>query len=48
MKPEDVAKIKYPVVVKPVDTGGGVGITVVYNESELKAAVDIALEASHS
>ncbi len=48
MKPEDVAKIKYPVVVKPVDNGGGVGITVVYNESELKYAVQIALDASHS
>ena len=48
MKPEDVAKIKFPVVVKPVDNGGGVGISVVYNESELKAAVDLALESSHS
>ena len=48
MKPEDVANIKFPVVVKPVDNGGGVGISVVYNESELKAAVDLALESSHS
>lgn len=47
MKPEDVAKIKYPVMVKPVDNGGGVGMTVVYNESELKPAVEKALEASH-
>lgn len=46
MKPEDVAKIKYPVMVKPVDNGGGVGMTVVYRESELKAAVDKALAAS--
>ena len=46
MKPEDVAKIKYPVMVKPVDNGGGVGMTVVYKESELNAAVDKALAAS--
>lgn len=48
MKPADVAKIKYPVMVKPVDNGGGVGMTVVYKESELKAAVKKALDASHN
>lgn len=46
MKPEDVDKIKYPVMIKPVDNGGGVGMTVVYNESELRAGVEKALEAS--
>lgn len=46
MNPDDVAKIKYPVMVKPVDNGGGVGMTVVYKEEELKAAVDKALAAS--
>lgn len=46
MKPEDVAKIKYPVMIKPVDNGGGVGMTVVYNESELKSGVEKALAAS--
>ena len=46
MKPEDVAKIKYPVMIKPVDNGGGVGMTVVYNESELKTGVEKALAAS--
>ena len=48
MNPQDLAKIKYPVMVKPVDNGGGVGMTVVYKESKLKAAVDKALAASHS
>lgn len=48
MKPSDVAKISYPVMVKPVDNGGGVGMTVVYKESELKTAVEKALEASKS
>lgn len=47
MKPEDVAQIKYPVMIKPVDNGGGVGMTLVYNRSELKAGVEKALEASH-
>ena len=46
MKPEDVAKIKYPVMIKPVDNGGGVGMTVVYDESELKEGVEKALAAS--
>jgi len=46
MKPKDVAKIKYPVMIKPVDNGGGVGMTVVYDESGLKAAVELALENS--
>ena len=32
MKREDLDKIEYPVMVKPVDNGGGVGMTVAYNE----------------
>lgn len=47
MNPEDVAKIKYPVMVKPVDNGGGVGMSLVYNESELRPAVEKALAASY-
>ena len=47
-KKEDVEKIQYPVMVKPVDNGGGVGMTVVYKEEELQAAIDKALSASHS
>lgn len=46
MKESDIAKIKYPVMVKPVDNGGGVGMTVCYDESELKSAVEKALDAS--
>lgn len=46
MKRSDLAKIKYPVMVKPVDNGGGVGMTVVYKENELKDAIDKALAAS--
>ncbi len=46
MRPEDVAKIRYPVMIKPVDNGGGVGMTVVYDESGLRAGVEKALAAS--
>ena len=46
MNPEDLAKIQYPVMVKPVDNGGGVGMTVAYNENELKNAVQLAIENS--
>ncbi len=46
MKPEDVAKIVYPVMIKPVDNGGGVGMTVCYSEEELRPAVKKALDAS--
>jgi len=47
MKQEDLDKVVYPVMVKPVDNGGGVGMTVAYNEEELREGVRIALEASH-
>lgn len=46
MKPEDVAKIQFPVMVKPVDNGGGVGMTVCFSVEELAPAVDKALAAS--
>ena len=39
MKREDLDKIKYPVMIKPVDNGGGVGMTVAYNEDELREGV---------
>lgn len=46
MKREDLDRIEYPVMVKPVDNGGGVGMTVCYNETELYPAVQKALDAS--
>ncbi len=46
LRQEDLDKIVYPVMVKPVDNGGGVGMTVAYNEEELKAGVALALENS--
>lgn len=47
LKREDLDKIEYPVMVKPVDNGGGVGMTVAYNESELVEGVKKALDASN-
>lgn len=46
MKQEDIEKIDFPVMVKPVDNGGGVGMTVVYEKDEMKSAVKKALDAS--
>lgn len=46
MRQEDIDKIKYPVMIKPVDNGGGVGMTVAYNEKELREGVAKALNAS--
>lgn len=46
MKQEDIDKIKFPVMIKPVDNGGGVGMTVCYGPEDLKAGVEKALAAS--
>lgn len=46
MRESDIDKIEFPVMVKPVDNGGGVGMTVCYNKDDLRPAVNKALEAS--
>lgn len=38
--------IKYPVLVKPVDSSGSRGITICHNREELKAAVEVGRKAS--
>lgn len=48
LKREDLDKIIYPVMIKPVDNGGGVGMTVAYDEDELREGVKKALDASYS
>lgn len=45
---EDLEKIVYPVVVKPVDLSGNRGISYCYNESELIAAYRYAQSVSKS
>lgn len=46
MRREDLDKIHYPVMVKPVDSCSGMGMTVCFGEEELPAAVEKALAAS--
>lgn len=46
MKQENIDRIQFPVMVKPVDGCSGVGITACYKAEELKAAVEKALNAS--
>jgi len=45
---EDLDKIVYPVIVKPVDSSGARGMNVSYNEEELKKHYSEALEWSKS
>ncbi len=48
LREEDIVNIDFPVMVKPVDNGGGVGMTLCYSAKELPNAVAKALEASNS
>lgn len=48
MLPEELAKVKYPVVVKPVDACSSKGLSICANEEELKVAIPFALAASES
>ena len=43
---EDIAKIQFPVMIKPVDGYSGLGMTVCYGPEELRPAVEKALAAS--
>jgi biotin carboxylase len=42
----DISAISFPVLVKPVDNGAGVGMNVSANASELKEHIDIAISNS--
>ncbi|SDB46523.1 Carbamoylphosphate synthase large subunit [Pseudobutyrivibrio sp. YE44] len=46
LKAEDIAKIKYPVVVKPADGCSSIGLHICNNEEELKAGYLDAYEKS--
>lgn len=46
MKRKDLDKIEYPVMVKPVDSCSGKGMTVCYGEKNLASAVEKALSES--
>ena len=47
LNPHEIQQIKFPVMVKPVDSSSGMGMTVCYGADELKVAVGKALDASH-
>ena len=42
MTPREKAAIKYPVIVKPSDSGGRKGISIIEYESQLDMAVEAA------
>ena len=46
LNPADLEKIKYPVLVKPVDNGGGVGMSVCFNEEDLIKGAKTAINHS--
>ena len=46
LNPSDIAKIEFPVMVKPVDGYSGLGMTVCYRPEQLKEAVEKALSIS--
>ena len=46
LNPRDLARIRYPVMVKPVDCFSGIGMTECTCEAELRPAVEKAMEAS--
>ena len=48
MLPEDLARIKYPVVVKPTDACSSKGLSICVNEEELRKAIPFAITASDS
>lgn len=45
---QEIDKYRFPVIVKPVDSSGSKGITVVYQQTELEPAVEFALSFSRS
>ena len=48
MKRKDIEKIEYPVMVKPVDSCSGQGMTVCYEERDLVPAIEKALSKSRA
>lgn len=43
---EQIDQLEYPVIVKPVDNCSSRGITICYNEEELRKGIDVALSFS--
>jgi len=45
---KDIRKVDYPVLIKPVDGSGGYGISICYDEKELREGYEKALDYSKS
>ena len=48
MFPEELTKVKYPVVVKPVDACSSKGLSICSDEAQLRKAIPYAISASES
>ncbi len=48
MFPEELTKVKYPVVVKPVDACSSKGLSICSDEAQLRQAIPYAISASES
>ena len=48
MKQADLTRIEYPVVVKPTDSCSSQGLSICFNENELRIAIPIAVSVSKS
>lgn len=48
LQDEDIAKLTFPVIIKPVDSYASQGITICYTPEELKAGYEKALDYSKS
>ena len=46
--PEELVRVKYPVVVKPVDACSSKGLSICSNETQLRQAIPYALSASET
>ena len=48
LRPEDLAKVRYPVIVKPTDAWASKGVSICEDEAALRKAVPYALQFSKS
>jgi pyruvate carboxylase subunit A len=45
---EVVRKIGYPVIIKPANGGGGIGMSIIHSEDELEKAIDTSMSIAQS
>ncbi len=42
-----ITKFNFPIVVKPVDSGSSVGLSIIYNDDEIENAIELAFQHSN-